>query len=189
MPTAELALPRQPLPEDAKKHLKNVTWVRPAPEGHAHHFIVMYTEPGEPVPETEVKILANFSLPDGRTASVTAFEHAMSAEDQQHIEAGRRTIAEGMKNQAGAEVQAAYEAMLEPRGYLYGHDEHGTRFFIESPGAPSRSRLPIHRSAWNSNSRKFGCRILHVSPARGAKMAPAGRPGQAAWHKRCCGCA
>jgi len=31
VPSAELALPRQPLLEDRKKHLKNVTWIRPAP--------------------------------------------------------------------------------------------------------------------------------------------------------------
>ncbi len=95
----------------------------------------MYTELGEPVPETDIEILANFSLPDRRTASVTVFEHAMSAGEQQQIEAIRRTLAEGMK-QADSEVQAAYEAALDPRGWLYGHDEHGTRFFLDIAGSP-----------------------------------------------------
>jgi hypothetical protein len=135
VPSTELALPRQPLPEDAKKHTKNVTWVQSAPEGHATHFIVMYTEPGEPVPETDVEILANFSLPDGRTASVTVFESAISKGEHQQIETVRRGLAVGMK-QASSEVQAAYEAALEPRGYIYGHDEHETRFFIDIAGSP-----------------------------------------------------
>ena len=134
MPSVELALLSQPLPVRTKKLTKNVTWVRPAPEGYATHFIVMYTEPGEPVPETEVEILANFSLPDGRTVSVTVFEFAMSAEDQRQIEVCRRAIAEAM-SQANSEAQAAYRAALEPRGYLYGHSNIGTRFFIDIAGS------------------------------------------------------
>lgn len=135
MPSAELALPRQPLPESARKHLKKVTWLRPAPEGHAKHIIVMYTEPGEPVPETDVEILANFPLPDGRTVSVTVFEFPVSADNQQKLEAARRAIAEGMR-QSSMEGQAALQAELELRGYLYGHNEHGTRFFIDIAGDP-----------------------------------------------------
>ena len=134
VPSAELALPRHPLPESAKKHTKNVTWVRPAPEGYATHFIVMYTEPGEPVPETEVAILANFSLPDGRTVIVTVFEFAMTAEEQRQIEVSRGAIAEAMR-QADSEAQAVYQAALEPRGYLYGHNTFGTRFFIDIAGS------------------------------------------------------
>jgi hypothetical protein len=133
VPSAELALPRQPLPEGRKKHTKNVTWVRPAPEGFATHFIVMYAEPGEPVQETEVAILASFALPDGRTVIVTVVEQAVSEGQQQQIEAYRSAMAEGMR-QASSEVQAAYEAALEPRGYLYGHDDNGTRFFIDITG-------------------------------------------------------
>jgi hypothetical protein len=134
VPSADLALPREPLPEDAKKHLKNVTWVRPAPEGYATHFIAMYTEPGEPVPETEVEILANFWLPDGRTVSVTLFENATSAEERRQIEIWRRAIAEAMR-QADSETQAVYEAMREPRAYLHGRDGHGTRFFYDIVGS------------------------------------------------------
>ena len=134
VPSAELALPRQLLSESAEKHTKNVAWVRPAPEGYATHFIVMYTEPGEPVPETEVEILANFSLPDGRTVIITVFEFAMSAEEQRQIEVCRRAIAEAMR-QADSEAQAAYRAALEPRGYLYGHRNIGTRFFIDIAGS------------------------------------------------------
>jgi hypothetical protein len=94
----------------------------------------MYTQPGEPVPETEVEILANFWLPDGRTVSVTVFENAMSAEEQRQIEGWRRAIAEAMR-QADSEARAVYETMLEPRGYLYGHDGHGIRFFYDIVGS------------------------------------------------------
>jgi len=133
--SAELALPRQPLLEDRKKHLKNVTWIRPAPGGFAKHFVVMYTEPGQPVPDTEVEILASFTLPDRRTVVITVFEHAISEEQQEQIEAYQRAMAEGM-SQATPGAQAAFEAALEPRGYLYGHNEHGTRFFIDIAGSP-----------------------------------------------------
>ena len=134
VPSAELALSRQPLPEDDQKHLKNVTWVRPAPEGFAKYFRVMYTEPGEPVPKTAAEIFASFVLPDGRTVIVAVFDRAVSTEKQQHLDAIRSAIVERMR-QASAEVQAAYENALEPRGYLYGHNDYGTRFFIDISGA------------------------------------------------------
>ena len=134
VPSAELALPRQPLPEERTKHTKNVTWIRPAPEGFAKHFIVMYTEPGEPVPETEAEILASFVLPDGRTVIVAVFDRAVSMEEQQQLDAIRSAMAEGMHH-ASAEVQAAYENAIEPRGYLYGHNANGTRFFIDISGS------------------------------------------------------
>ena len=95
MPTAELALPREALPEDRKKHSKKVTWIRPAPEGFAKHFIVMYTEPGQPVPDTDVEILSSFSLPDGRTVSITIFEQTVPEKGREQIEAHRRAMAKG----------------------------------------------------------------------------------------------
>jgi hypothetical protein len=38
--------------------------------------------------------------------------------------------------QSSAESRAAFEAALEPRGYLYGHNDVGTRFFIDISGSP-----------------------------------------------------
>ena len=105
------------------------------PGGFAKHFVVMYTEPGQPVPDTEVEILASFTLPDRRTVVITVFEHAISEEQQEQIEAYQGAMAEGM-SQATPGAQAAFEAALEPRGYLYGHNEHGTRFFIDIAGSP-----------------------------------------------------
>jgi|SRR5215217_9544057 len=135
VPSAELALPRQPLPGDRKKHLKNVTWFGPAPEGFAKQFLVSYTEPGQPVTDTDVEILASFALPDGRTVVITVMEHAISEEQQKQIEDYQRAMAEGF-SQAAPEVQNAFGAALEPRGYLYGYNDHGTRFFIDIAGDP-----------------------------------------------------
>src|SRR5829696_1026585 len=125
VPSAELALPRQPLPGNRKKHLKNVTWLEPAPEGFAKQFLVTYTEPGQPVPDTDVEILADFALPDGRTVVITVMEHAVSEGQQKQIEDNQRAMAEGF-SQADPEAQATFRAALEPRGYIYGHNDHGT---------------------------------------------------------------
>lgn len=130
VPSAELALPPRPLPEDRKKHTKNVTWFPPAPEGCSTHFIVMYTEPGWPAPKAAPHILSIFTLPDGRTVSIVVLEQAIPQDQQEKIEAKKQALAEKMRH-ASAEDRAAFEAALEPRGYLYGHNESGTRFFID----------------------------------------------------------
>jgi hypothetical protein len=134
VPSAEIGMPRHPLPESAQKYTKNVSWVQPAPEGFATHFIVMYIEPGVPVPGDGVQILSSFVLPDGRTVSVMVLEQVISAEQQRQIEDARQAIAEQVR-QGRAANQAAFEAALEPRGYLYGHNELGTRFFIDISGS------------------------------------------------------
>jgi hypothetical protein len=135
VPSAELALPRQPLPEDRKKHTKKVTWFPPAPEGCATHFIVMYTEPGWPTPEAAPDFLSIFPLPDGRTVSIMVLEQAIPEDQQRQIEAYRQALVEEIR-QSSAESRAAFEAALELRGYLYGHNEFGTRFFIDIAESP-----------------------------------------------------
>jgi hypothetical protein len=135
VPSAELALPRQPLPEDRRKHTEKVTWFPPAPEGCATHFIVMYTEPGWPTPEAAPDFLSIFTLPDGRTVSIMVLEQAIPVDQQRQIDACRQALVEGM-SRSSAESRAAFEAALEPRGYLYGHNEFGTRFFIDISGSP-----------------------------------------------------
>jgi hypothetical protein len=47
------------------------------------------------------------------------------------------------------------------------------------------SLVLIHPSAWNMNSPKFRCRIVHISPLRGARMAS--KALHAAWWKSTCG--
>ena len=135
VPSAELALPRQPLPEDRRKHTEKVTWFPPAPEGCATHFIVMYTEPGWPTPEAAPDFLSIFTLPDGRTVSIMVLEQAIPVDQQRQIDACRQALVEGM-SRASAESRVAFEAALEPRGYLYGHNEFGTRYFIDISGSP-----------------------------------------------------
>jgi hypothetical protein len=133
VPSAEIGMPRRPLPESAQKYTKNVKWVQPAPKGFATHFIVMYIEPGVPVPGDGVQILSSFVLSDRRTVSVMLLEQAISAEQQRQIESARQSIIQ-LVRQGRAADRSSLEAALEPRGYLYGHNEFGTRFFIDISG-------------------------------------------------------
>ena len=134
VPTSEIGLPRHQLPERAKKYTRDVTWVPPAPEGFATHFIVMYTEQDGPVPGDEVRFVSRFELPNRQTVSVMVHEQAISEEQQQQLEAGRQAIFEQMSRDQ-SEDRVALEAWLEPRGFLYGHNELGTRFFIDLSGS------------------------------------------------------
>jgi hypothetical protein len=61
VPSGEIGLPRHPLTGKAKKYTKNVTWVPPASEGFATHFVVMYIDPGGP----ELDEQARLRLPNG----------------------------------------------------------------------------------------------------------------------------
>lgn len=133
--SGEIGLPRHPLPERAKKYSRNVTWVPPAPRGSATHFIVMYTEPDGPVPGDDVRFVSRFELPNRQTVSVMVHEQAISEEQQRQIEAGRQAIAEQMRLTLRAADRAALEPWLEPRGFLYGHNNLGTRFFIDISGS------------------------------------------------------
>jgi hypothetical protein len=56
----------------------------------------------------------------------------------QHTEAIARAVRE-----TRAKLQAAIDAALEPCGLLYGHNEYGTRFFIDISGALLCSRLSL----------------------------------------------
>jgi hypothetical protein len=130
VPSGEIGLPRHPLTAKAKKYTKNVVWVPPAPEGFATHFIVMYTGPGGPEPSAQDRFVDRFKLPNGQTIIILIQEHAISEADKQQLEAGRQAIAEAVRQGPEAD-RAALEAWLEPRTWLYGHNEIGTRFFID----------------------------------------------------------
>jgi hypothetical protein len=86
---------------------------------------------GEAAPD----FLSIFTLPDGRTVSIMVLEQAIPVDQQRQIDACRQALVEGM-SRSSAESRAAFEAALEPRGYLYGHNEFGTRFFIDISGSP-----------------------------------------------------
>jgi hypothetical protein len=133
VPSGEIGLPRHPLTEKAKKYTRNVTWVSPAPEGFATHFTVMYTDPGGPEPDEHDRFVDRFRLPNGQTVSILIQEHAISEAQKQQLEAAREQMASTVR-QAPESDRVALEAWLEPRTWLYGHNEIGTRFFINISG-------------------------------------------------------
>jgi hypothetical protein len=134
VPSAELGRPRHPLPEEAKKYTRDVTWVPPAPEGFATHFTVMYTDQGGPEPAEHNRFVDRFRLPNGQTVSILIQEQALSEGQRQQLEAGRQAISKWVAQRQLVDREAL-EAALEPRGYLYGHNEHGTRFFVDISGS------------------------------------------------------
>jgi hypothetical protein len=133
VPSGELGLPRHPLPEKAKKYTKDVTWAPPAPEGFATHITVMYTDPGGPEPDEHDRFVDRFRLPNGQTVSILIQEHAISEGQKQQLQAARQHMASAVRQGPEAD-RAALEAWLEPRTWLYGHNEYGTRFFIDTFG-------------------------------------------------------
>jgi hypothetical protein len=127
VPSGEIGLPRHPLTQKAKKYTKDVIWFRPAPEGFATHFIVMYIEPEGP----ELDERARFRLPNGRSICLQVQEHPIAERDKQQLEAARRVIAAAVREGPEA-ARAALEAWLEPRTWLFGHNENGARFFVDA---------------------------------------------------------
>lgn len=134
VPFAEIGLPRRPLPDKAKKYAKDAIWVTPAPEGFATYFNVMYTNPGGPEPSEHDRFIGRFGLPNGQTVSVLIQEHAIAEGQQRQLEAARRAISAQISEGQSID-RADLEAALEPRGYLYGYNEYGTRFFIDISGS------------------------------------------------------
>jgi hypothetical protein len=133
VPSTELGLPRHPLPEKAKKYTRGVTWVPPAPEGYATHFNVLYTAPGGPEPDKHDRFVDRFTLPNRQTVTILIQEYAISEEQKQQLEAERQRIARAVR-QGPEAYRAALEAWLAPRTWHYGHNEFGTRFFVDSSG-------------------------------------------------------
>jgi hypothetical protein len=82
----------------------------------------------------ETRFVSRFELPNRQTVSVMVHEQAISEEQQRQLEARRRAISEQV-GRGRSEDRATLEAWLEPRGYLYGHNELGTRFFIDISGS------------------------------------------------------
>jgi hypothetical protein len=132
--STEIGRPRHPLPEKAKGYTQNVTWVPAAPEGFETGFIVMYTDPGGPEPAEHNRFVDRFKLSNSETVSVLIQEHPISEAAKQQLEAARQAMSESVA-QGQLVDREALEAALEPRGYLYGHNEHGTRFFVDISGA------------------------------------------------------
>ena len=133
VPSGEIGLPRHPLTEKAKKYTRNVTWVPPAPVGFATHFMVLFTQPGGPTPSEDIRFVSRFELPNQETVSIMVHEQEISGEQAQQLEAARREMARAV-SQGPEEERAALEAGLEPRTWLYGDNEIGTRFFIDLSG-------------------------------------------------------
>jgi hypothetical protein len=133
VPSDEIGLPPHPLPEKAKKYTRNVTWVPPAPEGFATGFIVMYTQPGGPTPSEDIRFVSRFELPNQETVSIMVHEQEISEGQKQQLEAARLALSEAVRQGPEAE-RAALVAWLEPRVWLYGDNELGTRFFIDISG-------------------------------------------------------
>jgi hypothetical protein len=89
----------------------------------------MYIDPGGP----ELDELARFRLPNGQSICIQIQEHAISEEQQQLLEASRQAISEQVSRGQSVD-RVSLEAALEPRGYLYGQNELGTRFFVDISG-------------------------------------------------------
>jgi hypothetical protein len=130
VPSAEIGLPRHPLPERAKRYTEDVTWVDPAPAGFETNFIVMYADPGGPEPAENNRLVDRFELPNGETVFVLIQEHAISEAAKQQLQAARQAMSEWVAHAQSVDRENL-EAALEPRGYLYGHNELGTRFFVD----------------------------------------------------------
>jgi len=130
VPSGDIGLPRHPLTEKAKRYTRNVTWVPPAPEGIATGFIVMYTPPGAPTPSDDIRFVSRFELPNREVMSIIVHEQEISEGEKHQLEAARQYMASAV-SQGPEGIRAALEAWLEPRTRLYGHDEHGMRFFID----------------------------------------------------------
>jgi hypothetical protein len=134
VPSGEVGLPRHPLTtEKAKKYTKGVTWVPPAPEGFATYFMVMYAPPDGPTPSEDIRFVSRFELPSREIVSIMVDEQEISGGQAQQLEAERQRIAEAVRQGPEAE-RAALETWLEPRAWFYGHNEFGTRFFVDISG-------------------------------------------------------
>jgi len=65
--------------------------------------------------------------------SIMVHEQEISEGQQQQLEAARQHMASAVR-QGPEGDRAALEAWLDPRTWLYGHNEIGTRFFIDISG-------------------------------------------------------
>ena len=95
--------------------------------------MVMYTDPGGPEPSTQDRFVDRFRLPNGQTVIILIQEHPISERDAQQLEASRRAITDAVR-QGPEAARSALEAWLEPRTWLYGNNEIGTRFFVDVSG-------------------------------------------------------
>ena len=57
-------------------------------------------------------------------------EQRMSEEQKQQLEGARQALSQALAHQA--DVAAVLSELKEPRIWLYGHNDIGTRFFIDT---------------------------------------------------------
>jgi hypothetical protein len=139
VPSAEVTKPpylewdRDFRPEYADKE---IIWLPPAPEGYATHFTVLFTSaevtaatlPGWPGRDSmRTRLIAGAHLPNFQTIWLVAFEQEISESTQQHLEQHKRLLAEAQHRMEEVDPSE----IPELRGYLYGHHDDGTRWYID----------------------------------------------------------
>ena len=90
----------------------------------------------------ESRLLAargEYSEVEGETRQVgSRYPHPMTPEDERLIAQHKEAIAKAVQ-EAGGNFREAIDTALEPRGWLYGNNEYGTRFFIDISGVYLKS--------------------------------------------------
>jgi hypothetical protein len=84
-------------------------------------------------PPDDDSFVFHSKLPNGEAVSVMVLEQPMTPEDERLIAQHKEAIARAVQ-EAGGNFREAIDAALEPRGWLYGNNEYGTRFFIDVSG-------------------------------------------------------
>ncbi len=128
VPSTELAMPRHPLSEEAaRKYTSKVHWVSAPSSEMEAHFRVLFTASDSPTTVTN-KVIWQHELTDGETVSLIVYEQPMTDGNKAYLASGKRRI---LREIGKAAEDSALADAREPRGYLMGDAEDGTRFLVD----------------------------------------------------------
>lgn len=133
VPSTEITPLRGDLSETAhKKYTGGVHWVPMPSPGTATHFMILLIAPGGPPPQSEQNdFIWQGVLPNGETLAVMVHEQPITEEQEAQLAKVRRFLAqEASQKDFGTRLSTAEE----PRGYIYGSNEYGTRFLVDISG-------------------------------------------------------
>jgi len=128
VPPTELTMPRLPLSEEAaRKYTSKVHWVSPPSSEAETHFRVLFIAPDSSTPVAN-EVMWKHELPTGETVELIVYEQPMTEGNKKYLTSVKwwvlREVGESGK---GTSLTMA----PEPRGWLYGDAEDGTRFLVD----------------------------------------------------------
>ncbi len=128
VPSTELSVPRRQLPEEvAEKYLSKVYWVSPPSSEAELHFRVLFIAPDSPIVVTN-DVVWQRELPSGEAVVLIVYEQALTQDGKRQLASAKREI---FQQRGKADEDSTLRAAREPRAFLQGYAEDGTRFLVD----------------------------------------------------------